>query len=363
MKITITGGHLTPALAMIDFLQSHHSQAELSFIGRTHSRVDQRAVEQTEVLKRKVKFVSLVAPKFAMVPIWVWLFRFGQLLASAVKARQILSLERPDCVLSFGGYLAVPVVLAAWWLKIPVITHEQTRAVGLANRVIGKLAKFVGVAFPESLKFFDSTKTFVVGSPIRPGLFQLDLAAPSWFKNPHQLPTLVITGGSQGSRIINQVIDQLLPSLVSDWYVVHQRGPDIAGVKTSPPVLAGYYACEWLSETELFWLWKQPNAISISRAGANTVSELAAIQVPAILIPLPVAYQDEQKLNAQWLADQSGAYVLDQPNLTADSLLALIKKVTSEANQLRSAMTSKSKSLTIPAVEQLWQLIILATQP
>ena len=355
MKLILIGGHLTPALAMLDFLQSKHPEVNLCFIGRTHSRVDQKALELTEVSRRGIKFLSLAAPKFAMVTVWIWLFRFGQLLASSLRATQILKLEKPDCVVSFGGYLAVPIVLAAWRLKIPVVTHEQTRAVGLANRVIGKFAKYVGVSFPESQIFFDQTKTSVVGNLIRSSIFDPNLTKPSWFENPANLPVLIVTGGSQGSQKINQVIDELAASLVNVWCVVHQRGPQTSQSRPAPNI-PGYFSFEWLSASELFWLWRQPGAVSISRAGANTVSELAVAKIPAILIPLPNTYQNEQQLNAAWLASLGTAYVLPQAELSAKTLAALISQA-EIASGRPSPKTNTEANQPLRAAEQVWNLI------
>lgn len=358
MKITLTGGHLTPALAMVEYLKANHPEVELSFIGRTHNRADQKAVEEAELTHRKVKFIGLVAPKFALVPFWLWPVRLIQLMASVFKASQILKSEQPDCLVSFGGYLAVPIVLAAWQLKIPIVTHEQTRVVGLANRVIGRFARFIGVSFSESQAFFDSKKVKLVGNLIRSSLVDANLPQPNWFKNPQQRPILVITGGSQGSQKINQLVDALLPTLVNQWCVIHQRGPKTDNSQ-SPPVLPGYFSFEWLTEAELFWLWKQPQAVSISRSGANTVSELAVAKIPAILIPLPNTYQNEQRLNAEWLVKQGGAKILDQDEITTELLATAIDQMLGDAKKIRRELLSNT-SQSLNAAAQLWQLICQA---
>ena len=358
MKLILTGGHLTPALAMIDFLQSNHPEVSLSFIGRTHSRTDQPAVELIEVSQRGIRFHSLAAPKFAMVPVWTWLAKFGQLLASCFQAIKILKSEKPDCIVSFGGYLAVPVVLAAWKLKIPVVTHEQTRVAGLANRLIGKFAKYVGRAFSESQSFFDPAKTKLGGNLMSASIVAKTLPQPNWVKNPKNLAVLIITGGSQGSQKINQVIDEMIPSLINDWCVIHQRGPQTKTANQAP-ILAGYFSFDWLSAAELFWLWRQDRAVSLSRAGANTVSELAVAKIPAILIPLPNTYRNEQQLNAMWLAEQGGAYILAQKDLTAEVLSQLLKKVLAELDQIHLKLKLRPDQ-PVKAADQIWQLINLA---
>ncbi len=142
--------------------------------------------------------------------------------------------------------------------------------------------------------------------------------------------------------------------------MVHQRGPETQN-QVRIPVAPGYFAQAWLSESELFWFWRQSNAISLSRAGANTVSELAVAKIPAILIPLPSAYKDEQKLNAEWLAGLGGAVILAQEKLTAKNLLELIETTYQQANQLRQNMVQVSQK-TESATNQLWDLVTLAVK-
>lgn len=356
LKVLVTGGHVTPALAVVDYVQSISGdipEAEFVFVGRTHSRKDQVAVEATEVGRRQLEFVALNAPKFALIPWWQWPLQLVSLLGSVWQATLILWRYRPDVVLVFGGYLAVPIVMAAWLQRIPIVTHEQTRTVGLANRVIGQLATKVAVAFSESQKFFSAKKTQVTGNPMRPSLFAENLPTPTWFHNPHHKPLLVITGGSQGSQVINQVVDQILPQLLPDWCIVHQRGQQLHD--QIPSTTGWYFPRPWLTDQELFWLWQQPTCVSISRAGANTVCELAAARVPAILVPLPFAYQDEQRLNARWLVAAGGAVMLEQTDLDSATLLQAIAEVHTQAPTMHLAL--KQLAVPLDATAQVWQLV------
>ena len=357
MKLLLTGGHLTPALAMIDWLKLYHPEVKLVFVGRTHSQVNQPALEKFEIAKRQIPFLILSTPKFALIPWWQLPGRWLALIVSTWQACWLLWQERPTAVLTFGGYLAVPVVLAAWLQRIPIVTHEQTRTVGLANRWIGKFATKVGVAFEVSLKYFPAQKTRVVGNPLRSSLFDSNLKPPTWFQNPHHKPILVITGGSQGSQAINQCVDQIIAPLTQDWGVIHQRGTQAAAEPSQP---GRYYAREWLSDTELFWFWRQPTTLGVSRAGANTVTELVVVQVPAVLIPLPFAYQDEQKLNALWLVEAGGAILLEQAQLSPQALLKAIQQLQTQQLTFRQALGQ----LSVPtkALEGIWQLLQAALQ-
>jgi UDP-N-acetylglucosamine--N-acetylmuramyl-(pentapeptide) pyrophosphoryl-undecaprenol N-acetylglucosamine transferase len=164
---------------------------------------------------------------------------------------------------------------------------------------------------------------------------------------------LVVTGGSQGSQVINQVIDQLLPQLLTEWCVVHQRGEQAND--RVPHAVGWYFPRVWLTDTELFWLWRQTACLTISRAGANTICELAVLRVPAILIPLPFAYQDEQKMNARWLADQGGAIVLEQAELTPAKLSSALRQLAKQATQMRAALGTTD--LPLDGAERLWAVI------
>lgn len=357
MKLLITGGHLTPALAMIDWIRLQRPETELVFVGRLESRVGMKALEAREVAKRQVPFIAFQAPKFALVSFWHWPQKLFALLLATIRALHIVLVQQPTVILTFGGYLAVPVVIAGWLVRIPIVTHEQTRTVGLANRFIGRLATRVGVAFAASLPFFAPAKTSVVGNPLRATVFTKTLSQPDWFHNDQQKPLLVVTGGSQGSEAINHCVAAALPELTKTWCVVHQRGPQKNVVTTAP---TNYFSREWLTDQELFWLWQQPGAMSVSRAGANTVTELAVLRVPAIVIPLPFAYQDEQRVNAEWLAATGGAEVLLQQHLSAATLLKAVERLRQRAAAARAALAKLT--IETEAEPKLWHLITSAAQ-
>ena len=167
MKIFMTGAHLTPALAMIDYIQLAHPNDQLVFLGRLYSqeRLKQKAVEELEVKKRGVKFIPFAAVKFvnsSVIDLILGVFTFPGTIG---KARKILRQEKPDVLLSFGSYLAVPFVLAAKSLKIPVVTHEQTIAMGKANQFIANLADKVAISFPQTSQYLkkDNFLTFDIG--------------------------------------------------------------------------------------------------------------------------------------------------------------------------------------------------------
>jgi len=339
MTILITGGHLTPALALIDFISQHQADDKIIFVGRLYSqdRLQQLSQEKDEISKRRLKFYNLAAPRWSDFLTIKGLISLPKLIRAVGQAKQILSRERPQVVVSFGGYLALPVVLAAAMLKINIITHEQTRVAGTTNRLIGQLAKKVGVAFPETMKFFPAGKTQVVGMPLRLELFE-PARPPSWLTKPLDRPILYITGGNQGSLFINQLIKNNLATLTEQFILIHQCGNPIATHNYEQQLLQArdqlsavqqtrYVVKTWLSQPELAWIFQHAQAV-VSRAGANSIAEFASYQLPALLIPLPHSSHQEQQANAAWYEHHFSARILDQATLTKESFLVNLRQLT-----------------------------------
>lgn len=364
MKLIVTGGHLTPALAFIDFVQATEPEVDFTFIGREYSQDSQKQLsrEASEVAERSIRFVNLKAPRFKQASLLELLFKSVPLLRSILASWWFLARNRPAAVVSFGGYLAVPVVLAAWMHRIPVVTHEQTRTAGLANKLIARFAQKVAVSYPETTKLFPKHKTVVTGNPIRSELLQPTPERPSWFTSaepPRNL--LYITGGNQGSLVINTTIGELLPQLLKNWVVIHQTGSATAthdykqdleqkAAKLSKSVREKYVVREWITADELAWIFHQQPVV-ITRAGANTVRELEIYELPAVLIPLPFAHNQEQHKNAQYYVRKHKGVLLAQADLNPASLLSAIDQV-----KTGSRRRSKRRKLTTnDASKKLWK--------
>lgn len=337
MKAVTVGGHVTPALALIDYTNHHKLGVEWWFFGRLYNRAGQKSQEPVEVARRaSTHFIPFAGPKLAGKT-WQLVWLVPQLGLAIVSAFISLLRIKPDVVVVFGGYLAVPVVMAAKLLRIKIVAHEQTMIPGLANRVIARVADQLAVTFPESAQSFTHPQLSVIGNAVRPALFNDTLPAPSWYHNPKKLPILLIMGGSQGSQAINRLMLALAPQLMGNWYIVHQLGnPDGSATDAVLQQLRQltqqhqqYVCTAWLSADEMFWLLRQ-DARVVSRAGANTVYELALLHVPAVLIPLPNSARGEQQAHAEWLAAKGGAIVKDQQHLTPQSLLNAIEQLDRE---------------------------------
>jgi len=287
IKLVITGNHLTPAEALI---------------------------EQLPRDLKVYKLGDLNGPKFKRYDWWhsVWgLFKLpGLILKAKAKLRKISA----AVVVSFGGYSAVPVVWAAKILKIPILIHEQTFAAGLASKITGRLADVIAISWESSRQNFPKLKTVLTGNPLRGEILRVK-------RRPQ--PVIYITGGHQGSRVINKTVEQILPQLLQQFTVYHQHG------KLPRPAVCEHYVTKaYFSAGELAKIYSQASLV-IGRAGINTVMELAYLKIPAVLIPLPYTQRLEQDINARYLEKLGLAVILPQDRLTPASLLTAIGKASS----------------------------------
>ncbi|OGY30253.1 MAG: hypothetical protein A3F35_01250 [Candidatus Woykebacteria bacterium RIFCSPHIGHO2_12_FULL_45_10] len=352
MKFALTGGHLTPALAVIDELKKDPSN-EIIFLGRLYATEGDPSpsAESVVIPNLGIKFFPLSAgrlqrsfgrhslPSLARVPIGV------------IQASVILSREKPSVVISFGSYVAFPTVVAAWVLGIPTITHEQTMRGGLSNRLIARFAKKIAVSWKESENFFPKNKVVVTGNPIRREILEIE-------KKRTQRPIIYITGGNQGSHIINENVAEVLPQLLGEFEVIHQTGSGEVyqdfeelkkKVESLPKRLQNrYIVSKWFNSSEVAEIFSRAWLV-VSRSGANTVSELAALGIPAIFVPIPWASGDEQRKNAEVLSRGGGALILSEDKLSPRRLLAAIKHVIDNYPTFKKAAKTATKFISSDA--------------
>lgn len=349
MRILLSGAHLTPALAMIDFIQASHSEHELFFVGRLFSqeKLGQKAVEKEEVEKRKVKFIPFSASKFVNYSFLAKIGTFLSFPRTVAEARKILINENIELFLSFGSYLAVPFALAAKSLGIPVVTHEQTVVMGKANQFISTIADKVAVSYQETGRYCKRKDLVVTGNPVRNRLFAKDLKRPEWLPKEAK-NILLIMGGNQGSFVINDLIKTNLEKLLTNYCVIHQCGrankiknsfKELNEFKKtlSKELKENYFIKEWIDGEDLFWIYQHAK-FAISRSGANAVLELSLAPLPAILIPLAHTYQDEQLANALVMQKVNGALVLQQKHLNSITLLDSIAHLEKNYKEMRLSL-------------------------
>jgi UDP-N-acetylglucosamine--N-acetylmuramyl-(pentapeptide) pyrophosphoryl-undecaprenol N-acetylglucosamine transferase len=282
------------------------------------------------------------------------------------RALALLGRLRPDVVVATGGFVAVPTAIAAAARRRPILVHEQVVVPGLANRLIGRLADRVAVTFAASASAFPGGKVVVTGNPIRPELLsgRRDRAFERFGLDP-AAPLTYVTGGALGAHRVNRVVGAALPSLLQLTQLVHQCGDnvhgDLAWLRSEagrlPPPLAARYRATALVGEELGDLYAAANLV-VGRAGAGTVTELAALGLPAILVPLPGARGDEQTANARVLADAGAAVLLPETQLTAERLVHEVSALLADQGRLRT-MAARARALATPdAAERLVDLVL-----
>ncbi len=335
MKILITGGHVTPALAVIDEILSQKGASNsVVFVGRKYvnDREHEPSLEYQEVSKRKILFYDLKTGRLTRVISRSLIKSLFQIPQGFWQAKKIIKKERPDCIMTFGGYLGFPVGLAAWFDHIPLYLHEQTISPGLTNRILGRFAKKIFVSFAETVNFFPRDKTVVTGNPVRSQIFQVLEKPISFVKNR---PVVYITGGSLGSHSINILIFAIVPSLTKKYIVIHQTGDvteyadyekALTVKKSLPEDLASrYFVTKHFSDSQIGFIYNMADLV-VGRSGANTFFELVDLNKPAIFIPLPwSAGREQQKHAAIFVKHQTGE-LFDQ-NRQPSELLALIDRV------------------------------------
>ncbi len=318
-RAVIIGGHSTPALALAEVLQQRGWQ--IYWFGTKYASLHHKKVISYEfrVLQHQpaVKFVPIKADSWPRRFSWAGLGHLLRLLEGFWQAWLALAWLRPQIVIGFGGYLAPPVILAAWLWRRPIIIHEQTTTVGLANRFGAFFAKKIAIAFAVAGEKLPPAKTVLVGNLLRQEVMWPDKnLIPSPLKKMKS-PFIYLTGGKTGSLSLNHFIAQNLTGIIKRYPLIQQTGElEIQRFlkkrhQLSPHQQAQYFPFETVSANEMGWFLARAKLV-IARAGANTVSELIWWQKPALLVPLPIAAADEQRRNAHFLANLGLALVVEQ---------------------------------------------------
>ncbi len=333
-KIVLTGGgtagHVTPNLALIPHLEN--LDYEIHYIGSIDG------IESKLIADFDVPYYGISTGKFRR---YFDMKNFTdpiRVLKGYQEARSLLKHIQPDVVFSKGGFVSVPIVRAAASLKIPCIIHESDMTPGLANRLCIPVAKKVCCNFHETLDLLPANKAVLTGTPIRAELLSGNkIAALDLCNFTANKPVIMVIGGSLGSANINKVVRDALPQLLEHFQVVHLCGKN----KLDNLLLnvEGYAQFEYLKK-EL----KDVLALSdlvISRAGANAICELLALRKPNILIPLSAkSSRGDQILNANSFAKQGYSTVLDEDELTTESLLEAVNHLYNNRDAVITVMNA-----------------------
>ena len=339
-----TAGHVTPNIALIPKLRE--LGYKISYIG-SYEGIEKKLIEELGIpyygissgkLRRYFDLKNFSDP-----------FR---VLKGFSQARKILKELKPDVVFSKGGFVTVPVVIAAKRLKIPALIHESDMTPGLANKLCLSSASKICCNFPETMKYLPADKAVLTGSPIRRELFSgvAENAIKLCNFPDHNKPVILIIGGSLGSKKVNEAVREILPELLKDFYVIHLCGKGNLDNKLAG--ITGYAQFEYANAelTDMFALAD----MAISRAGANSICELLALHKPNILIPLSAAAsRGDQVLNAKSFKKQGFSYVIEEEELTKDSLLSAVKEVYGNRDKYKDAMAKSGQMDSIATIIDL----------
>ena len=367
-----TGGHVIPAISVIQTITALAHGATwhpvFLYVGSEHG------VEKRLVKELGIDFVGVQSGKlrrsFTLRGYFTRqnltdIFRIPLGIFQSLRAVWGF---RPAAVLSTGGYVSVPPVIAAWLLRVPVMTHEQTVQIGLANRLVARFATRIALTFEgaaEELPAQVRRRAFVTGNPVRDIIFQGDRdRAVERFGFSHDddaLPTIYVTGGAQGARIINRAVESVLPELLDTCRIIHQCGRQrdtdeqdydrllAAAAKLSPELRRRYFVLPFV-EDEIADIYALVDLV-LGRSGAGTVTEVCALGKPAVYVPLVPTGGDEQTRNAQRSAALGAAVIIPNAELDGARLRRELQELFRDRDRLKD-MGRASMTLARPRAAQ-----------
>jgi len=331
-----TAGHIEPALALADALRQADHGGQVVCLG-TERGLETRLVPMRGYELALIPAVPLprsVTPQLLTVP--------GRLAGAVHAAGGVLDRVGADVLVGFGGYVATPAYLAAKRHKVPIVVHEANPFPGIANRLGAHLTTHVYTGYPDT----KLRNAQYVGLPIRREIADLDRFALGDKARAHfglrpDLPVLLVTGGSQGARSLNQALAGAVGAICSAGVqVLHVTGPRNPGEIQPPAGPVPYVAVPFVDRMDLAYAAAD---FALCRAGAMTCAELTAVGLPAAYVPLPIG-NGEQRLNAQPIVAQGGGLIVDDGELTADWIMRALLPVLTNIDQV-AAMSEAAASL------------------
>lgn len=329
-KIILTGGgtagHVIPHLAILPLLKQQ--QWQVVYVGSN-------GIEKELMADQGVAFREIPTGKLRRYFSWQNFTDLFRIVAGLWRSLSIMVREKPQVVFSKGGFVSVPVCVAARLLGIPVVTHEADLTPGLATNLIKPFASRVLYTFPVTAKYFPAARSECVGLPIRQELLQgsrtqgLNLCG---FTNTPELPVLLVMGGSLGAKRLNDCLLEALPELVQTFRVIHITGRG----KQIPFSHGNYKSFEYVKD-EIRHIFACTDLV-ISRSGANSIFEFLALRKPMVLVPLEVGSRGDQVHNAQFFAEMGWAICLREVGLTAASLKGAIQDLDKHQSLFREKM-------------------------
>lgn len=346
-----TGGHVLPAVAVIDELRARGIPLDLLWIG------SKSGVEGEIAEANGIDFLAVPVGKLRRYLDWQTIPDALRIPGGIALAWRHLRRFRPDVIFSTGGYVSVPVVVAGARMA-PSLTHEQTAQIGLANRILARFTKRFAISYERTAEAARAIHPHVTvtGNPVRTSLADGDKARGlASFGFTPDLPVVYVTGGARGASPVNERVAGMLPDILEICQVLHQAGPASANddaraleaaMDAWPPHLRARYVVREFIRDEIADVYAMADLV-IGRAGAGTVAELAFVGKPAILIPLPGTGGDEQRKNAGILTQAGAAIALEQADATPERLRREIEDLLADHSR-RHAMATDARKVGRP---------------
>ncbi len=320
-----TAGHIEPALALADTLTRDDPATEVVFVGRSVG------LESRLIPERGRRLRTIPAVPMPRKPSADLLLIAPRMAGSVRQMRRILAEEKPDVVVGFGGYVAAPAYLAARSAGVPIVIHEANAQAGMANRLGARFTPWVAEAAAGSI-----TGATHMGMPLRTSIVSLDRAgqraqARAHFGLDPERTTLLVFGGSLGAKRLNEVVTGLADDLrAAGIQVLHAVGESGAGVMPVEPGDLPYVTLPYIDRMDLAYAAAD---LAITRAGAMTCAELAAVGLPAVYVPLPIG-NGEQRLNAQPVVAAGGGLLIEDADFTPGAMRAQVLPLLGDPERL-----------------------------
>lgn len=317
---------MSPIIAVYDAMKDLQEEANLESLEfmliSSESHFLWEIFEETKIPYKTIKISKKTNP-FLALPFGI--IAFFQALIHIFD-------YMPDVIFSKGGYVSFPVVLVGWIFRIPIVVHESDSVPSKINKIMFRFAEKVAISFSESKDFYDSSKVFFTGNPVRNFISRGNKEeAMENFALNEEKPVILIMGGSEGAEEINGLVLEILPELLKNYQVIHQCGVGNYDKVRSIIEKMNIYN---LGDYHLFPFFKKRIAdayaiceLIVSRAGANTISEIMTVGKPSVLIPLASAVSDKQKMNAFHYSEAGAAVLLGEKNLKPHLLLNVINEI------------------------------------
>lgn len=358
-----TGGHFYPIIAVAESIKSHASKNKL--IPPTLYFLAPDPYSRKILFDNQIKYYQVPAGKMRIYFSVANFFDMFQTALGILVALWRVFWIYPDVIFSKGGYGSFPVVLAGHILGIPIVVHESDSVPGRANAWAGKYADKIAISYPDAANYFKKEKVAWTGSPVRKEIaFVTKEGAKQFLNLEDNIPVILVLGGSQGAKLINELIIDVLPQLVEKFQIIHQTGKaNFKEVKETADMLlnmsehaARYKPFDYLDDLAMRMASGSANLV-ISRAG-STIFEIALWNIPSILIPITDSNGDHQRKNAYNYARSGAAVVIEEANLNKNILMEEIERIFSNPEHY-TKMIEGAKSFAKPeAADTIAQEII-----